>query len=150
MPPTNAGSPTYPSGPLPAPPEARLPTKAHDRRFICPASLRIAPPYTCSPPKSGERGVCATLPTKEQLVAFTVPWTLSIAPPLGCRFQCHSGGKPVMIYRVAVFERKVTPVRLTVPPRFRIPEPPRLVVSATTRLTTVKLTLGLTLNTGAP
>jgi hypothetical protein len=39
---------------------------------------------------------------------------------------------------VAVFERKVTPFRFAVPPRFRMAEPPKLVPSAIVRLTTVK------------
>ena len=46
-----------------------------------------------------------------------------------------------------MFERNVTPVRFTVPPRFRMAEPPSLKPSAIVKLMTVKLRLVLTVKT---
>jgi hypothetical protein len=66
---------------MPGPPKAWLPTKAHDRRFTCPDSLRMAPPYTNSLKKPDAQDD-AILPANEQLVAFTVPPRLKMAPPL--------------------------------------------------------------------
>src|SRR5512136_2845906 len=128
-----------------APPEARLPTKAHDCRFTCPATLRIAPPHTTASRWLGSIpcvGDCAALPTKEQLVAFTVPPRLKIAPPLAFGFKASLPAE-----MVAVFPTKVTPVRFTVPPRFKMAEPPKLVPSAIVSMASVKVTLVLLQNT---
>ena len=83
--------PGSPAGSLtahePAPPEARLPTKVHERKSIWPASLRMAPPDGTSSGLPAARGVCAVFHAKEQLLAFTVPPRLKIAPPLAWEFR---------------------------------------------------------------
>src|SRR5664279_5525285 len=138
-------APPKPGSPVPRsgsgsnedPPEAWLPTKAHDRRSTRPASLRMAPPHTWAGQEGDVGvGVCAVLPAKEQLLPFTVPPRLKMAPPLACGLRSSS---PTQM--VAVFEQNVTPVRFTAPPRFRMAEPPGLWPFMTVKLTMVKLTL---------
>ena len=65
-------------------------------------------------------GVCAVLPAKEQLAGIHGPAAIEDGPATGLRDQVSllpdgGGVRP-----------KGTPVRLTVPPRFRMAEPPRL------------------------